>query len=378
MADNGDLVSGFIDLVGVRDLARESSSGYWDALIRFQTHVADICTALEGDSGKIFLFSDSIFVQAEGFRGLANFMRSLRHRLLDEGLYFKGSIRPGGLEAREAYVLPLVRNKKDEEERKKKLAGHCFGENAATLFALQEQLKGIGILVDEAAVSNGQADGTAYSCFLPQVGSQRSEPYLDLLLEQDDLDDGILERLLQKFFKAKSRSKKIGRFYVSLLVLWVQSIDFSSISYDPSSEGGLINLLLSGRFERLFGDVVGIENIYLCLLNRLYVDRDKVPIALFYDTRRYILSRRRLSRSLDNIPFKIFSSSARNEFLEDLSFDLMRKSPEERQSMELILDMASEGKKDTDMAEELNRRNLRQKSGRPWSWQAVRNLRQKK
>lgn len=366
---NDTTVSAFIDLVGTRELAKEDQRQYYEALEKFRQLLADYCHTLEGSKSEIYVFSDSAFMQADNFKFMCKFLCVLRTQLLVEGLYFKASVGPGSLEAREARVLDLVPVPPEN------LHGHSFGENAAALFSAQERLKGIGVWVDMSLARFDKENALTYSCFLPQINVQKAEAYLDIKLLAEDLNDANLDRILRIFFKSKTKSKKVGRFYVSLLVLWIQSIDTSSLDhYSLTSDGGLINLLLSGKFEKMFGDVLGIENIYMCFLDRLYRDRDRVSVSLFHDARRFILGRRRLIRSLENVPGEILSTRSRRDFLEDLSADLLRKAPELSEIIRLVVQWVGVGRSPAEIAQELNRLRIPSPARKKWTSSGIEEL----
>lgn len=373
MVPSNEVASAFLDLVGIRDLAQTSPDRYWEALGRFQEHVANLCHNLEGAGAQIFLFSDSLFVQGPNAESLVKFVRSLRHNLLVDGLYFKGSIKKGDLEARPAHKLALDQDREAEKKRAKKLFGHCFGQNAATLFAMQERLKGVGFWVDSETDSAKQF--TVSSCFLPQLNSKKAEHYLDLILLPEDLDEHILDRLLQAFFKAKARSKKIGRFYVPFLIVWIQSMELKKVAeYGP---GSLVGLLLNGTFERLFGDVAGIENLFYCLFNRLHDADEEAPLDLAYQTRRYILGRRRIARALDDIPEDILSHDARNAFLEEMSAGLLGRAPEYKAAVAKIKELTGLGNSDLEIGRALESKGYPAVYGRAWTGSSVRKVRER-
>ncbi|MEA2558840.1 MAG: hypothetical protein QOH06_344 [Acidobacteriota bacterium] len=362
MANQKEVFSAFIDLVGIRDLARTDEEGYWVALRKFKEHITDTSHHLEEGGGGVYFFSDSAFMQADSLNGLIFFMKALRHKLLQDGLYFKASAHYGSLGTQRV-------------EEKNTVFGHYFGRNAATLFALQERLKGIGIYVHPDRIpKNSLEKHFAYTCFLPETGSRLAIPYLDIKLGRDDLNEGILHDLLRYFFRSKSKAKKLGRFYISILVLWVQSLDLEGLNYDMRAEGELVSILLSGKFERLFGDVIGIEYIYFALLNRVYTGHEegRIPLRLFYDARRYVLGQRRIARWLDNIPEQIMHPRTKNRCLQDLSSGIIKRPPEEKEVANLVQTLAAISKSDSEIAQELESRKLPTKSGRPWSANAVR------
>lgn len=321
------IYSGFIDLVGVRERAQTDVALYWRALQDFQSHVMDYCDLLSGKEGRVYFFSDCAFFQARSAADLFEFLGNLRHRLLQDGLYFKAAVKVGGLEARAAHESPFLRSEAIRNTIREHLVGHYFGRVAAELFALQEELKGIGIMIDPTGMDDNMVNKYCVdSCFLPQAGNRRMKEFKDLRLQQDDMKQGILRELLRAFFMAKSRSKKVGRFYISLLVTWLQSVNLLKLNYSAKSDGDLISLMLHGGFIKAFGDVVGIELPYFVLLNRCYdVEKDALP-DLYRDTFRYIKSQRSIVKWIDLVPKTILSQQNRDKYLEDLSKEMIGKS----------------------------------------------------
>ena len=369
---NQALYSGFIDLVGIRNRASQDVSEYWEALSKFQEHVRDYCFLLRGKEGQVYFFSDCAFVQASKASELIDFFSRLRSQLLQDGLYFKASIARGGLDAKNAADAPAGFTDELRTSLNETLFGHFFGKKAADLFGLQEELKGIGVRIDRSNLPKAiLARNCVRSCFMKS--GRTVEEYTDLRLSEDDLREDVLDGILRAFFKSKSQTKKVGRFYISLLVTWVQSVNLRR--YSATSGEGLVGVLLGGGFLRLFSDIAGVEHIYFALLNRVYLERDLVPRKLYYDVRRYVLGQKAIFKHIDRAPKTILDPIVRNEVLEDVSGDLLKGPAEERKATERIQELVAEGLKPGDVARKLEQEGFPPTSRLPrWHANTVRAL----
>lgn len=357
--------SAFIDLVGTRDLAKDDSQGYWRALGKFQEGVFDACDALTSRSSAVCFFSDCAFVESASFDEMTTFLRTLRKRLLQDHQYFKGAVKKGALEPREAHSHPLIKDL--PRRRKDVLRGYWFNENAAALFSNQERLKGIGIWIEkDEAETKRYKDLVRLTCHVPESARGQASVYYDLALTPDETTKGNLQGVLSTFFDAKTRSKRYGRYYVSLLLLWIQSVPLDKIRYDPRSDEDLVNFILSGRFLQLYRDVIGIENVLFGLLNRAYREQGKIEAKLFAATRKYVLNDRRLLSSLQFVPPEILSTEVRRSCLGTVADSVLNRFEILQHARDRIVELRLAGKAPGEIARLLDDEGFATPRGHSW------------
>lgn len=297
--------SAFIDLVGTRDRAKASADTYADALERFNRRLIDVSSLLSA-SGHIFFFSDCAFISCSSMTGLCDFMVRLRYELFLEALFFKAALAAGGLEPQAPEDEPGLSDKKRNEVRSV-LKGYFFSKQAADLYSQQERLKGIGIHVSPGA-AKGLRRRITSSCYLPDVGTPRAVAYDDLTLGREELKPQILDAVIRECYAAKARSRKLGRYYLSLLILWARSENLSDLSRRDDS---FIGMLVAGRLDRLLGDLAGSENLYAAVLDRLHHEQETIGMAAFDEAVSSFMKRQRFRRGFESIPDAIFSQAAR-------------------------------------------------------------------
>lgn len=304
---------GFLDLVGTKNLATESPDEYYEALLKFQLHVADIAHRLE--SGNLYFLSDSVFFESDTARGFLDFFRELRLRLFRERFYFKAAISASksGLEAREAQNQLLVGHAAIVHSVR--VHGHHFGRMAVTLYQLQERLKGIGTVLDDKAKRALRTE-TVWSCHLPIANSHSAHLFRDVRFTRDEATVGNLRGAIRTAFDAKIRSRKLGRYYISLFVSWIQSIDFRE--GDGAEIEEVVSAFVDGLFDRMFSDLAGIEYVYLTLFSKISENPGLVPERSHRQVVGFLRRRRRVLGRLEAFPKEILSVSARRRIVDIL------------------------------------------------------------
>jgi hypothetical protein len=315
----------FIDLLGTTEFALEDKVKFYNRLISFQETITNNCHLLAGD-GRVFFFSDSAYIESDNLDKLVTYLRKVRKALLELGLYMKGAIGTGELNASDPHNSNLIKDRKEVKLRKETVIGHCFGEDVVPIYALQAGLKGVGIRIAENLTQDFVKKGYGVaSCYLPIENNRRAECFYDLKLDDSELNDGILKLYLRNFYVTNTKSKKYGRYYLPFIVSWINSTDFSATVLTDSSNGTGSSsvplifdlLLLSRSFDKHFTDLVGLEYVFFALLNKIFIecDSEKVKRRVF----EYIASRKKLLSRLGTLPTCVMSSETKKQFLEKLS-----------------------------------------------------------
>jgi hypothetical protein len=329
----------------------------------------------------ILHFSDSAFIEVEDdieakVRFLA-LLNATRVSLFERGFFFKCAIVPGGLDVA---VSSSAR-----------LSSYVFKNLAGVhAYELHESFKGIGCVVDTACVRDferalesptkrktvyevAEALNSAFlvqkslgsktvghspfvrSFFLPsQEHIEPIESYYDLRLppvvtqlrggldlsfqpgffedggSDTDFDaetSGLLDKILLKFAKAKTKSHSYGRYYLPLLGAIAESSDLSLVSMAEEEKVPTGPPLVAGVFRRdilkAFEDVAGIGLIPLRLidlaLGRVQDDRPVRRRLLMYFA-RWSTSRRFVRDALRlRIPAELVREQTKDELLEEMA-----------------------------------------------------------
>lgn len=310
---------GYFDLLGVSSLATLDPDSYYSSLEIFRETISQNCSILEKD-GKIYFFSDCAFVESSDLLDVISFIRKIRLELFLQGAYFRGAIGPGILEQKDV----ISKDRYSDEiykSRKKIVTGFSFGKNIIPIYSNENNLKGIGIWVENVD-KNTIGKECVVSCHIPQMNNRRAICYNDLKFDVSDITSSAVESLLQNFYKANAQNSKLGRYYIPLLITWVQSLNLSTIEFDKNWEHentpDIIHLLFSGKMQHFFKDVVGLEYVYFAALNKIYEDCKLAPDVI-EAANEFFFKRKYLQKYYGTIPNELFFPHNKKDYLLKLS-----------------------------------------------------------
>jgi hypothetical protein len=312
---NKNLIA-FVDLLGTSELSRVDPDAFYTSLTTFQEAICNFASYLETE-GEVYFFSDCAYIQSPNIDSLVLYLRAVRQTLSEQGLYMKGAISGGSLNAQEP---PLSQPPK---KGNRLVTGCWFGPDVVTVYGLQDGLRGIGIRIDKSISENFRKKGYGVaSCHLPQTNSRHAEYFSDLKFSPEELNENILKIFVRNFFKTNTRSRRFGRYYISFLVSWINSADLSGVGRgrtgDRLEEMPLIcQILMNGMIEKHFTDLSGLEFIYFALLEKAYNECNSQKAIRMFET--YIAKRKKLISRLETMPRDIFGERNRRKFLDFLS-----------------------------------------------------------
>lgn len=309
----------YFDLLGVSSLATLDPDSYYDSLENFREVISQNCSILDGH-GQIFFFSDCAFVSSDNLLLILRFIRKIRIELFLQGSYFRGSIGVGNLEpsnviAEKRYSASVV------ETRKNVLRGFSFGKNVIPVYYNENNLKGIGIWVDvdDKKILKNEC---VISCHIPQLNNRRASCYTDLKFNVSEITEHAIEILFRNLYKANIQNSKLGRYYVPLIITWIQSLHLSTLKFEEKWTHGntpeIINLLFSGKMQSMFHDVVGIEYIYFAALNKIYEECKSEPDVIGA-ANEFFFRKKNLLKYYSAIPDHLFFPDNKKEYLVKLS-----------------------------------------------------------
>jgi len=262
----------YLEVLGTSDLARYDRRSYYESLAAFQKNLVDKAKVL---NGSVYFFSDTALVESPSAEGILTFIGDVRSALLDRGYYLKGAVSQGILDA----------NNHAERVGSTRVNGSSFGVAVANVVDLHNTLRGIGIRLDSQAEdllgAAREKSLVVQTCHFPEPDSRHVEPLFDLRYRDDDVDtEEVLLMMLKRFHQTNLRSKRLGRYYLTALVSWIRSTDFTAAigslhsdteMYPPETPLILRKALLSEELRTFKGGPL----ILFALLDQIYSDTYK-------------------------------------------------------------------------------------------------------
>ena len=204
---------GFVDMLGTRSVAEYDHEKYTLHVRYFQERV--ICAAEEsfGKHGKVYMFSDGAYFQANDLPMAILFYEKLRLQLLasSDGIFFQGSLTTGTLGGN-------VKNKNDSTN----VTAMSFSSaDTVKAYVMQDNFKGIGIFVDPKLLGSRQQkfrDKFVKSIFKPYAEKDDFICFDDIKYPENKEQSFImLEKALEKYAKTHLVHVPASRYYISMV-----------------------------------------------------------------------------------------------------------------------------------------------------------------
>jgi hypothetical protein len=261
----------YLDLLGIKDLAKYSSKKYFSAMEDFRNHLISSAEIFNdknfSSKSEIFFFSDSAFIETDDIETLFNYLIYLRQFLNRNELFFTAAITKGNLSAYNFNGSPEI-NEDIDKTIKELIAGkHKFlkgvifqSKDISDVYVLQNNLKGVGVFVHESIFDNWKKDIRSKvqaknsnksdsdidkitddqfkslfdkyltkSFYFPSINTNTALQYYDLKLTPTELHESFFSIIIERYHSSNVKNKKYGRFYLSHLANWISSEDFSKI-----------------------------------------------------------------------------------------------------------------------------------------------------
>lgn len=337
----------YLDLLGTKNVMKFDSGSYYRSLESFQMALiaskGKLIEKSEGNElfpferlkGKVYFFSDCAFVGTVDLKSMFNFLLSLRDELLisnsgKTAQYFKAAIsiseNSKGLEA------DIVKDGIDIHEI---LYGTKFNKEIGKVYELQDLLKGISIYIDPELRKTQEYkklkdEYICQSFYLPNINSKQIIFYDDLKFDEDQVnDDTYFKKIIRGYFTSSFKSVRYGRYYISIIATWINSMPnsfFLNISIDKKKLTNAPYVLtyllnITDSFGVIISKSYGIHYIYFLLLNKIYNSTDgnrnmvsriilekmlKIPNLIDF-----------FKEDIDSIPEYIFEKQNKICFIED-------------------------------------------------------------
>lgn len=336
-------LSAFVDLVGVRDLAKTDPAALQDTLSSFRYAVGECLDSLTSPTEKVYFFSDCAFISfASGVKGVKsaeNFLRQLREELFPRRMFFKASVCKGRLDAERADVWKEL-DASSEAARKDKVNGYFFGASAAELYTHQERLKGIGVWVDKKLVKESNIS-VVPSAYLSTVSEQSATAFSDIAWDKRSRSLVIFEAIRENVLVSRSRKissaadrGKLGRYYITPLVSWAQSIDFSDRSLKKEVLGDINQLrsfdpltaaIYYGELRSILRGIKGYELVFLAWANQVLKQIDAMDSTVSDLLFAFVTQQEGMLDKLAYVPEEVFPDEERKDYTMKLSKSLVRR-----------------------------------------------------
>lgn len=264
----------FLDLLGTKDLSMQEETAYSDSIKVFGQCISE---GLRNSKCKAYAFSDCAYLQAETLIDMLGVLSDLRDLLLQERRFFSAAVTVGTLNADIS---------SDEENRY--VCQSFAGADVSRVYVKQSRLKGIGIWLDESVICNKKVLGKKYRSIpnfcIPNIEEpKRLLHFYDLQIDTKEENlKAYFDFAMKSYRRANIKSKRYGRYYISLLINILSAIDFSEnakqpvLEYEKTQGWYISSQLLKSLFDFCHKDEYFIHNapgyvyIFLYLLNNLY------------------------------------------------------------------------------------------------------------
>ena len=234
----------YVDLLGVGDASERNDDAYHDQLRRFRLALCKAVDEKLSDGDQVFAFSDCAFASSRSLGRISAYLSSLQSSLWEHAIFLKGGLSVAKEEFFDFAALPgqgddLVR------ARVSRLHGYWFSKEFVAPALLEKNLRGIAVQIsDNVRDAKWLENKTAYSAFFAGDALRRPTVFRDLLIPNSALRQ--LDTILRTYLVISHTSKRLSRYYVSLVITWINSHSYSRVGVDLAS-GDLLNAPLPLR-----------------------------------------------------------------------------------------------------------------------------------
>lgn len=384
----------YLDLLGIKDLAKYSSEKYFSAMEDFRNHLIQTTSIFNekgfSENSEIFFFSDSAFIETDDIVTLFNYLISLRKSLNRNQLFFTAAITIGNLNAFNFCGQNLSKSGLNEstkrllKNKERYLKGTIFqSKEISDVYVLQNNLKGIGVYINDTVFIKWKTDirneilnklsqknaqkknqdslnnnledlinnefqkstnnYVTKSFYFPSINTKTAYEYYDLKLTASEQDISFYEIIIERYHNSNVKNKKYGRFYLSHIANWISSTDFSTIINTNDNSFNLENaplifkkLVLNEDFliKELKNTAHCFEYLYFFLLNHFYFyfDNYNFIIAKSIESINHNLRCKKYLTKIDELPNCVLSLANKERFINDYHRVLNNLSNEKEQA----------------------------------------------
>lgn len=305
----------YLDLLGTKDLSTHDADAYRDSIDDFSNCLRQCLS----DGCKAYAFSDCAYLESQSLAQIISTLYILRADLLMKQRFMTAAVTSGTLGA-------SVSSPNDSL-----YCQNFSGAEISRVYVAQSSLKGIGISIDPALINLRnptqhtfpQTDRSWIHNFYVADLNKLSEltPFYDLQISPKEGElSAYLDHTLREYRKANIKSKRYGRYYISLLINILSAASLRQpISDEPFSSPLLCRIYNVCRHDAYFSEnAPGFSYIFLYLLDRLYAENERSDFTK--DFLEKILSLNIVNPYISNfskIPTGLMSQYALDQLAED-------------------------------------------------------------
>lgn len=219
---------GFFDMLGLQSIAAYDIEKYKQSLDNFHIYsigaIEKTQTKFADCKIKIYLFSDCAYVESFGLEPLIYFFRILRLSLFTKHIYFQAAITKGKLSCESQDINDDIRTTAFK------------GIDTVKVYQLQNDFKGIGILVDKSLISSLELNLKQIittSVFKADENKDEYTPYYDISFEHPSQELGmfsIIRPLVQTYQRMQILNARASRYYISAICSIISNLEAGDIA----------------------------------------------------------------------------------------------------------------------------------------------------
>lgn len=366
----------YLDLLGIKELAKYSSEKYFAAIDKFSKTIfkASHTFTQNGNSqnSKVYFFSDCAFLESDSLKSILDYLMSLRYELTKNSpaYFYIAAVSTHSLEAftitGEQLTSYNQNNVQLSEEYKTLLEGHesflvgtvFNSRNISKVYILQNNFKGIGIYIDSDAIKSWEiflkatkpktfenekkAFHNKYisdSFYFPIANSNIAYRFYDIKLTKEERSESNFNEIISRYHNANTKNSKYGRYYLSILINWIQNTDISQtmsvnwVTKEEKKQGKKTTIIdlpdifqwLLNTDDSLIADLNHnahyFEFLYFFILKKVYEiyrNYDAIIIYFILDLNRRPNCKKHF-KELDEIPKEVFNAEDKDRFIGDYS-----------------------------------------------------------
>lgn len=307
----------YFDLLGVGDSSEDDRDQYYGKLLEFKNAICQVVDVVAKDGDEVYAFSDCAFLSSASLERIFKFVSEMQNSLWYKSINFKGAVCSSPNDVDNFADLPEGGDEANNV-RSMRLRGYWFGPEFVRPALLEKNLKGIGFLIDHSLSEEGIVrKKTSYSAYYPGEGASKPVVFRDLVIPQRNLRP--LEGIIKEYLLTGHRSRRIARYYVPLIVTWIKSHSYASMTerpgIDPDSYPLPYRQLVENQdLAKEIMEMAGSDLIYYALLSRVSetCTDEGIKIRLV----EWIGARKKLRSCADSVPEQICARTLCNQVIE--------------------------------------------------------------
>lgn len=338
----------YLDVLGTKNSSEnENFNEYIKLITCFQNALVLSADLLEKDA-RIYFFSDCAYIESTKINSIIETLSSIRLSLFDDDIFVRGALVEGELGALNSEDIKkcISRYSKNEEFMRKmktpinfftksksasKIKGTLFfSKDVAKAYYHESTLKGAAIFVDydlKKEFKDTTSVAIVKSGYISDVQKNTYKSFYDIKYDSELITSSFIEKVLKHYTLSNTANVKYGRYYLTLLISCVNSVDYSNTKYDskikkftnaPEIFSQIIHLKQNHRL--LYNNAKGLEYLYFSLIDKFYFDVEDIPIRRIF-LKEIFTNYRFLSKyqnKISQLPKELLSNKNKNLLLQDL------------------------------------------------------------